>query len=534
MSHAARIESDPKWTGTLRLVLGAIVLFGILLGWLGRQPVLTLGGDEATYVVLSQSIEEGQYRDEFLLGTPAHAKYPPGMPAWLAAVRVVAGGSTDAPRAVNLLLLAATTLVVATAAGRIASPVIGVAAGAAVMFNPPLQYHAGTLLSETLYTCLTIVALAALVSARNREARLHHTVLAVALALCAVLTRSIGITLIAAVVLTLVLRRRRLTALLSLAVLGAATVGWYLYVSSAAQGSIGRNYGAEVAHSVSLTSGGGLLAHLVEGAKTYLVWVPSSHFGLPSIPDTPIDNVIWAILVAVPALVGLGLLLRRWVAAGIYVILYCGVLLLWPFPDGRLAVPLQPLVIIGVVLGIERMALWSGLRRPAIAAVAAGAVLAALGMIQSTRNTVVVRGCRESPPYQDPRCYPAAQRDWIAAADFIRDSLPASAVIATLHPAPLYVETSRLTVPWERLYTPEVEARVAPDGPITHALVADYGWGDMSDPWPDILEARCTGSLLPQLLADATSIIALSDGSDQACRVIFQTSPEPGHPPEMP
>lgn len=53
----------PSWNhAQLRLFFSAVVL-GLLLGWTRRQTKLALGGDEATYLTLSQSLEHGRHND---------------------------------------------------------------------------------------------------------------------------------------------------------------------------------------------------------------------------------------------------------------------------------------------------------------------------------------------------------------------------------------------------------------------------------------------------------------------------------------
>ena len=100
-TFAAGEAPDGTWSRPLSRALWAVLLLGVVIGWFARQPALTTGGDEATYVILSESLDQGQYRDEFVLGTPRHAKYPPGMPAWLLVLRHTLGDSPDVSVSVN-------------------------------------------------------------------------------------------------------------------------------------------------------------------------------------------------------------------------------------------------------------------------------------------------------------------------------------------------------------------------------------------------------------------------------------------------
>lgn len=508
----------------MQRVLLAVLAVGMLLGWLAREPGLTLGGDEATYVVLSQSLAEGRYHDEYLVGTPRHAKYPPVMPAWLLAIRALGGESHEVPRAVHVILLALVALLVGDAVRRIGSPLLGLGAAAAVVHNPATSFYAGTLLSETLFTALTVAALWMLLSVAGERAGSKWIAAAVGLIMLAVFTRSVGIALLGAMALTMLIRRRILAAVGVIVAAAIAVAGWGMYVRGASQHSLGRNYRGEVAYSLGLAGSDNLFKHAFENATTYLTWVPGSDFGLPTLENTPIDNLAWLLVLGVPLVAGTAVLLRRWFVAAAYAAGYAAILLVWPFPDGRLAAPLLPIAIAAIVLGVARLA--GGQRRPkraALAGLAAGLVLATLGAITTAQEALRILPCRGEDTASRLRCLAPPQQAWMRAAHLLRDSLPDRFAVATVHPAPLYLQSGRSGVPWERLYHTSSDSLLVPEGPVGYALITDMGWGDQEEPWPEVLAKRCGTAVTRDSVVGRTSLIGLGSGPGE-CRILFQAS----------
>ncbi|MEZ4415714.1 MAG: hypothetical protein R3E10_08160 [Gemmatimonadota bacterium] len=94
--------------------MGAAVLVAYLL--LRVSPYLALGAlsDDAIYVSLGKALAEGEgYRSIYAVGSPVHAKYPPGLPLLYAFFWSVGGGLTR----VQSMALFSSTLASATAAG---------------------------------------------------------------------------------------------------------------------------------------------------------------------------------------------------------------------------------------------------------------------------------------------------------------------------------------------------------------------------------------------------------------------------------
>ncbi|HSG81565.1 MAG TPA: hypothetical protein VLC48_04910, partial [Gemmatimonadota bacterium] len=75
------------WTA-LALTIAVHVFLAALL----FDPKPFIGGDNAGYMILAESLESGQgYRDLYLPGSPRHVTYPPGYPVLLTVARYFGG-----------------------------------------------------------------------------------------------------------------------------------------------------------------------------------------------------------------------------------------------------------------------------------------------------------------------------------------------------------------------------------------------------------------------------------------------------------
>jgi len=223
------------------LVIGAILLVAVLAGWWTRAPEVEVGGDEATYLILSRSLDQGRYRDEFLQGTPPHAKYPPGMPMWIAAVRRVAGPDLDVVRAGNLLFLALTALLIGDAVRRLSSPGVGVAGVALTAMSPGLLQFSAMALPEVPFTFLVAASLW-LTLRGNEDPSRKRIAAAMGAAVASFLVRSAGITVVAGVLAWLLLRRRLRAGWVVVLAAGLAIGGWFAYAALARTSNRARRF----------------------------------------------------------------------------------------------------------------------------------------------------------------------------------------------------------------------------------------------------------------------------------------------------
>lgn len=444
-----------SWGWPHQAVLGGLLVLSLGLGWWTRAPEVSTGGDEATYLLLSESLSRGHYRDEFLLGTPPHAQYPPGNPAWVAAIHSVAGLGSGPVQAANLLLLALTSLLIGDAVRRIAGTWPGVAAAGLTALNPALLRASGTALSETPFVFLASLSLWATLRFDGQRRHLW-VILTIAAAVGAFLTRSAGLALLGGIGVWLLLRKEwRLAVahgLVSLAIAGS----WFSYTRWAASFDLGLSYGQDLEHLAARADAGphALVRQFASNAAWYafegLPWtfgVPGAHGSIPVL-------VLQGLVLILVVTIGFVALSRRWPAAAGYFVAAVTILLIWPWREDRLLVPLVPLLITIGFLASSTVLRLRPTRLVTIGVVLMAGLVGTAGLFSYLRLDRF-RHCNRTDPYADRGCYPVERRDFVAAARFIRDSLPPEAVVVTAKPATVHYFSRRQTVRLPRLLRDE-------------------------------------------------------------------------------
>jgi len=506
-------DSSPRgepWDARHRVAATIVLILGVMLGWSARQPEVPTGGDEATYIELSHSLEQGHYRDEFLAGTPPHPQYPPVMPVGLLVLRRLFGPNLEIVRAANLLLIALAAIVIGDGVRRLSTPWIGIGAMAAIVLNPALLDIAGTPLSEALYTGVSAFAVwAALVFDLLPTRR--RLLLASTGALVSFLTRTVGISVAAGFGVGLLLRRRWRAAAAYAVASGVVVGGWFLYSVKAASQSIGQSYVSDL--STSRVSPD-LLQRAIANARQYLVIALGYELGLPTVPGTAVDNAVWLFLLAVTVLAGMWVLARRWPQAAATLLFSGTILLLWPWPIDRYQIPLLPLLIGAVLLGTHDIARrlrdsWAEWITCLMAVVLTGSALSAQ-MVRGKRW----EGCHHPDAWSDPSCYVPEDRSMIAAARFVRDSLPAAAIIATSKPPTIFFYSGHRGVPLSVVMRPA--ATGARYVLLSRVMPAERG------PVAKALRERCTSYSVRALFPPATLLLEVRDSplGEDACRAL--------------
>jgi len=448
---------------------------------------VTLGGDDATYLLLAEALRHGKYVDLFLPFSPPHAQYPPGFPAVIAATQAVAGTNPAVVVAINLALLFTTTLLIANVVRRLVTPRVGVAAGAAVMLNPVMISYAGWALSETLYITLSTAALCMLADVDDESAGLRLWPAAAA-GLAAFFTRTVGIAVVLAVLSTGLLRRKWSTAIGAAIVALVLIFAWFTYTSRAADLTLGWSYANDLAYVQPFTRPDALLARMISSAQHYLLVLPPWGFGVPEVPDMPLDNVFWVVSGVALTVAGSRNAWRRWPSVVIYLAGYLGVLLVFPFSVTRLVTPLVPILTVLLALGMTSLA---GLVRREVQqdgpALAFLVVVASVGLSRTVSAAAHQRECVASALGS---CRTVAEAEWLATVDWIARNIPADAVVASSKPSTLYLVSHRRGVPSRILLGADVSELLAPTGPITHILLSDL-WGYERTALSGRLDAVC-------------------------------------------
>jgi hypothetical protein len=425
------------------LIAGLLLVLHALLCWHGRELGILLMRDDARYLILARSIAAGGYHDIYLIGSPAHSLYPPGFPVILLTWGSIVADSFDSYVLMNVIFSTSTLLLVFAAVKRVWGPFIGLACLLPLTLNPFLIMRAGGLRSETAYMFFSIVALWAL--SRARPATVTLVVAALA-ALLAALTRSIGVTLLAAIGL-LWLSQRRYKATTVLAIASLLTIGvWIAWTFMAPQQLPGTNY---IGDLVGGTAGERPDALTVLWKRTGVrLW---RYFGrsipwalpMPTIPGTPIDNLVGIPVAAASLVAGTVVLWKRWRIAGAYIILYGGALMAWPFMRTRFIEPILPLLVPALLLGAAALV---GSYRPKWAPgviVVLSLFVTASAIGRSGKHVARQMSCEPFDMERPPFCLTPQQRTFLQAAHYIAERVPADEVVMSAMPEPLYYYTGR-------------------------------------------------------------------------------------------
>ncbi|MGH7665484.1 MAG: glycosyltransferase family 39 protein [Gemmatimonadaceae bacterium] len=432
-------------SGSVVVVLVASILIMHAALALFRQPpgVLT-GHDDAVYLSLARSVTAWGYDDLFLLGQPAHQKYPPAYPALLAIWQGVAGTSHGAATALSTVLSVSTLALTYAAVRRVWSTTIALVTLAALALNPLLVLHAGRVATEIPFAFFTMGALLAL--AGPHPSRRMLAVAAIA-AILAALTRTAGVALLLAILLHWVLERRWAAAG-GLGVASMATVGSWLAWTAVAPARVdGSSYIADLAHvapHASLTDF--LFDRVVMRPIEYLGWELLPILPVPGIPGTPIENAAFAIVMTGGLLAGVVVLWRRWRVAALYLMGYAVLLVFWPWQQDRYLVPLLPLIVPGLLIGLFAIARTLRMPRPKVLGFVFAAVIIATGAWQNTRFADRYPGCDGDVVTPDLACLSPDQASFFRAIEYLRSHVPADAVVLSAKPATVYHYTGHRSV----------------------------------------------------------------------------------------
>ena len=460
------------WSRLAPAAIGAVVL-AVAIATMTSWPV-GVYYDDGIYLILGKALATGEgYRYLNLPGHPAATHYPPGYPALLALLWTIA---PSFPENVALFKLVNAVLLGVAAAGlfAFARRGLGLATGmsaAAVLagcLTVPVLAVAGVLFSEPMFLALLALALPACERA-VRDQRPRHVVVAAMLAAAVTLVRSIGLSLVAALVLGLVLRRRHRAAVVAAAVAAAVMLPWQMWTVAHADGLprvVAGNYGSYTATFGEATSAAGGVGFLARVARFNVrdLARPVGAVFAPGVSPT------WRAVAVVAALtllgVGASAMARSAPVTALFLLGYVAIVLAWPYAPDRFLWGIWPLVVLTLAVGVttaaraarERTA--SRLPRVANAGLVLAATALTIGLVAYN-----VRGYRQQWWDVSQR---AMARMLIPLAEWVERSTSPEDVIASDGEPLLHLYTGRLVVPASRWV---VEAYPAQPGLATR--VAD-------------------------------------------------------------
>jgi hypothetical protein len=343
------------------LVAGAIV-GAIAIAAITAVPIGVFW-DDGVYLISAKALATGAgYRLLHLPGTPPDIHFPPVWPAVLAVIwklSVAFPANVVWFKLVNPLLLAAgATLACRYGMRRLNLPP-QVAAAVAIAFTAalPVLVIAGVLFSEPLF----IVALMLALTLADRAVDLGGWRPALEAGVAAgvlTLVRSVGIALVPALIVALLLARRRREAIV--AVLGAIVVlaPWQLWVSLHAHDlavPYRGSYGPYLDWVLAMYRERGAAFSLVI-ARMDLLYLMRS-LGVTLFPFGPREiRPLLVTLVLVVTAVGVIRARRRATTALLFVLAYFAIVLVWPYTPDRFMWAIWPLL--GMLLASGAVECW--------------------------------------------------------------------------------------------------------------------------------------------------------------------------------
>ena len=399
--------------------------------------------DGAGYAILGEALATGRgYREISDPASPRHAHFPPGYPAALAILWWSTGRSVAAAHVFSVTCIVAAVLLAWRWFLTIYPRRLALILGLALAVNWTWGRVGGSIQSEPFYIVCELLAVLVAVQAGRRGGVAIAIVLGFVLAAC-VLTRHVGLSLVAAVLLDLGLRRQwkaLVSAGLTLVVLILPWVGWLAAVRHHTQ--------------VGLLMKENLPSRITGQAVFYLQRLPDQISG----PVVEVGTVFRrspavTVLVNLWAVAATGLMIWGWARtlrtprrrlAGLIAVTTLALLLVWPFTEaGRFLIPLVPFMLVGLTEGLAHLMSLIGMRRPRDWAV--GTVLAV-----SIPYAGYAIGTGRAAAQQ------RIHADFDAACQWIAHDATRPGLILTSHPGEVFWQTGRQSV--------------APDSPDPEAI----------------------------------------------------------------
>jgi hypothetical protein len=453
-------------TRAFAAVIAAVVVVTVLLVTIRSQEPVGAGiyYDDGAYLALARSMATGAgYTYSNLPGDVPGVKYPPAYPAVLAVTWKAFGlypENLTALKALNALfwsLAAGGTFLLFVRGNRRRAVAVGLLTIYAFLTVPSMSV-ATVLLSEPLFllACVAALLMAAADPARAGPGSDTSSAgtrwpggelgwaAAVGLAAAAAfLTRSIGLTLIVALIVALLLRRRWQSAGFMAAMAGVPAIAWLAWARAHAADVPGPVAGQYGSYGTWLGQGleGGGFGRIGEVARAnwgpfvetlQFVWVPRA-------PGLALAVVL--LTVGAAAVYGAANVWKRNPALVLFPVVYLGLVFIWPYEPYRFYYAIMPVLTLLAFEGLWEAApkIRGDLPRWGIPV---AAIVAAVFVV----NALVYHGRGHAVrSWASPQTIPA--RAYAPLNEWIRTNTAPDEVIASALDPYIHWDTGRLAVP---------------------------------------------------------------------------------------
>ncbi|MEO8620472.1 MAG: hypothetical protein ABI625_05365 [bacterium] len=443
-AHAARAK---QWIDRLPMegwrAVALIAFIHLVVALLAFDPTPQAGGDNAAYRALAEALVAG--RGYVRLWEPSHAMetlYPPVFPLLLAAPIKLGLRSFAALQLLMVVFSTAGVGAMYVWLRRTLPGATAFACGVIIALSPGLLDLSHALLSDIPFAALSALALGAFAAVSDDTTRRARNVAWLAVGIGATVlahfTRSAGLPLLLAALLWLAWQRRYVAGALLVAVVAPLALAW----SARARSTGTANYADYLRFidpyqpELGRVDGVALMGRIFDNGARYV----TRHLPNLLVGTGGGFAALAGVIVFGLAIVGFSTRVRRPSVAELWIVLYSGVLLLWPqtWSGERLLLPIYPLLLAYAALALPLVR--ERLPRPAILAAFA---LAALSLIVSDVQRVA-RGLGCTAAYRKGNLHPCVERDWadyFLVAQALRDRLPAGSVVISRKPTILYAES---------------------------------------------------------------------------------------------
>jgi len=302
----------------------AIAAFYYWINWSTELPVL--GGDHAAYLLMADYFSPFSDRNhEVMRAATAYSFFPPLYPLILGLIDATSAHIEIAHAVTVTFLLAALVWFFVWAQHETGSMVQAFLLAAIFALLPTTFFQSFGILSENLYLLLTLVAIWLLARQDVSLSRLYIASMVIGLA---AITRTVGVALILAFAIYLFIHHRK--QLFRFTLISLIPVFTWSAVKRLLEFEGG--YSWMISGFADVTSISDLLWNklLIEGHGLWAGWI-TSFDPVPSLMTLIVGSIVCAICLA-------GSVHRAYLGKfdGIYLIIYLGVLLLWPSaPDAK-------------------------------------------------------------------------------------------------------------------------------------------------------------------------------------------------------
>jgi len=342
-----------------------------LLATNALTPLISPNGDNTSYIILAESLTQGKgYTNTFYPGEPAETQYPPLLPILIVPIIALLGQNFLAMKCIALLF----GLLGLTAMYRLIKDISSADTAWMVTLltavNAAYIFFSSSILTETIYVFLSACVL--ILVRKIKQSREDHIGLIIIAALLIALSfyaRTIGATLALSMCGYLFINKRYKASILLATFIGLLLLPWALRSIQ-----VHNSYFDQLTEkSAGETETGSFIVvyRLAQNLPRYAAKSFADLIGGPTIaqysPYNPL-KITGSLLLSTLFLIGYVRNLRTgFTPENTYLIVYLGILAVWPYHDARFLLPILPLLFYYIIEGLQNLPInIDALRRKAL------------------------------------------------------------------------------------------------------------------------------------------------------------------------